>query len=430
MTHDVHFDGLVGPTHNYAGLSLGNKASTRHKGDQSNPREAALQGLKKMKLLADLGVPQFILPPQERPNRPFLRLLGIDSPEKAPPSLLIPALSASSMWAANSFVGAPSSDTQDGRVHIQVANLGWELHRSHEAFGTFHFLEKCLFPHPFVFKIHPPLPSSLFFSDEGGANHIRLVDKKGEGVHLFVYGREALRPTLPTSTRFPARQSLEASEATARQLQVFDRSLFVQQNPTAIDSGVFHNDVISFGGGSLLIAHEKGFLDQKTLLPLEEKGIEIKWIKESEMSLQEAVSTYFFNSQLFLLPQGGYGLIVPMEVLLEKKVKERLDRLIEETPAIKALFSINLNESMKNGGGPACLRNHLLLSDKELQSLPSSLKLTDTLYESLVNWVYAHYRDNLKPADLFDPLLWEESNHALDELTSLLGLGAFYDFQS
>ncbi|HAU21694.1 MAG TPA: succinylarginine dihydrolase, partial [Erythrobacter sp.] len=39
---EINFDGIVGPSHNYAGLSLGNLAATSHAGDISYPRAAAL----------------------------------------------------------------------------------------------------------------------------------------------------------------------------------------------------------------------------------------------------------------------------------------------------------------------------------------------------------------------------------------------------
>src|SRR4051794_41421658 len=73
---EVNFDGIVGPTHNYAGLSFGNVASQAHGGSVSHPREAALQGLAKMKFLHDLGVRQAVLPPQPRPDLGTLRRLG------------------------------------------------------------------------------------------------------------------------------------------------------------------------------------------------------------------------------------------------------------------------------------------------------------------------------------------------------------------
>ena len=41
---EINFDGLVGPSHNYAGLSIGNLASTRNAGQLSQPRRAALEG--------------------------------------------------------------------------------------------------------------------------------------------------------------------------------------------------------------------------------------------------------------------------------------------------------------------------------------------------------------------------------------------------
>ena len=73
---EVNFDGLVGLTHHYAGLSFGNEASTKHRFQVSNPRLAAKQGLLKMKALADAGFPQAVIPPHERPYIPVLRQLG------------------------------------------------------------------------------------------------------------------------------------------------------------------------------------------------------------------------------------------------------------------------------------------------------------------------------------------------------------------
>lgn len=73
---EANFDGIVGPTHNYAGLSRGNVASTSNQGAVSRPRDAALQGLAKAAALARLGIAQGWLPPQERPHVPTLRALG------------------------------------------------------------------------------------------------------------------------------------------------------------------------------------------------------------------------------------------------------------------------------------------------------------------------------------------------------------------
>jgi len=73
---EYNFDGLVGPTHNYGGLSVGNMASMAHEGAESNPRLAALEGLAKMRFVHELGVGQGILPPHERPSLVTLRSLG------------------------------------------------------------------------------------------------------------------------------------------------------------------------------------------------------------------------------------------------------------------------------------------------------------------------------------------------------------------
>jgi len=80
--YEVNFDGIVGPTHNYSGLSYGNVASMEHEKLISNPKEAALQGLQKMKFLMDLGLKQAVLPPQERPDIHTLRSLGFTGSDK------------------------------------------------------------------------------------------------------------------------------------------------------------------------------------------------------------------------------------------------------------------------------------------------------------------------------------------------------------
>lgn len=76
-SYEVNFDGLVGPTHNYGGLSYGNVASQSNSQQASNPREAARQGLAKMKALVDMGFKQGVLAPQERPDVAALRRLAL-----------------------------------------------------------------------------------------------------------------------------------------------------------------------------------------------------------------------------------------------------------------------------------------------------------------------------------------------------------------
>ena len=96
---EINFDGIVGPSHNYAGLSFGNLASTKNAGQVSQPRAAALQGIGKMRSNLALGLAQGIFLPHPRPNRAWLADLGT-SAEGAGRLLAANAMSASAMWAA------------------------------------------------------------------------------------------------------------------------------------------------------------------------------------------------------------------------------------------------------------------------------------------------------------------------------------------
>ena len=104
---EINFDGIVGPSHNYAGLSLGNLASTRNAGAVSQPRAAALQGLDKMRANVALGLAQGVFLPHPRPDRRWLAELGTTI-EEADPILAANALSASAMWAANAATVSPA----------------------------------------------------------------------------------------------------------------------------------------------------------------------------------------------------------------------------------------------------------------------------------------------------------------------------------
>ena len=191
MSLDVQFDGIPGPTHNYSGMSPGNLASEKHAGRVSNPREAALQGLAKMRALAARGIAQAVLPPHERPHVPTLRALGFHGNDhdivaraaRDAPGLLSACSSASAMWTANAATIAPSSDARDGRLHLVVANLASMLHRSLEAEQTARSL-RAIFRDASHFEVHDALPRHVDLGDEGAANHSRLRTSQGS-LHLF-----------------------------------------------------------------------------------------------------------------------------------------------------------------------------------------------------------------------------------------------------
>ncbi|WP_289103127.1 N-succinylarginine dihydrolase [uncultured Marinobacter sp.] len=443
-THAVeaNFDGLVGPTHNYAGLSWGNVASKSNVNAVSNPKEAALQGLAKMKKLADRGYVQAVLPPHERPHIPTLRALGfagsdrqvLEQAAQADPAILAAVSSASAMWTANAATVSPSADTADHRVHFTPANLSAKFHRSIEHRVTGRAL-KAIFTDESYFAHHPALPSVSHFGDEGAANHTRLCAGYGDpGVELFVYGQAAFNESAPAPVKYPARQTLEASRAIARLHGLDDRhAVFAQQNPAAIDAGVFHNDVIAVGNGSCLFYHELAFLDEGGVLSdirARLGGTELQPVRVSaaEVPIEDAVASYLFNSQLLNTPDGML-LAVPGECREVASVSRYLDSLLQQNGPITAVEVFDVKQSMRNGGGPACLRLRVVLSDEERRAINQGVVLTDALYERLTAWVNAHYRDELSQQDLADPMLLDEVRKALDELTGILGLGSIYDFQ-
>lgn len=438
---EANADGLVGPTHNFAGLSPGNFASAANQGATSNPRAAALEGLEKMARLAALGLPQFVLPPHERPDFAFLRAVGFGGSEAAAlaaaartaPELLAAATSASAMWAANAATVTPSADAADGRMHLTPANLLTNLHRSLEAPCTARALRRLL-PDPARFAVHDALPARPQFGDEGAANHVRLcAEEGGPGVNLFVYGRGAWEPWIG---RHPARQTREAFEAVVRR-HGCARAVFARQSRAAIEAGVFHNDVVCVGAGSTLLYHEAAFEATSAVradLRAAAAGLfepEFVAVSEAELSLAEAVSSYLFNSMLVRTPgEGRLTLVAPAEVEATPRARATAERLAGSNGPIGALVYVDVRQSMRNGGGPACLRLRLSLTEAELAAANGAQRFDADLHARLADWVRRRYRDRLSPADLADPALAEEVRAALDELTGLLDLGGgFYAFQ-
>ncbi|VVD65104.1 N-succinylarginine dihydrolase [Pandoraea soli] len=444
---EANFDGLVGPTHNYAGLSFGNVASANNANRVSNPREAALQGLAKMKALADLGYAQGVLPPQERPSVALLRTLGFSGNDRTvireaartAPELLGAACSAASMWTANAATVSPSADTADGRVHFTAANLCSKLHRAFEHETTSRVL-RTAFPDEARFAHHDALPGWPSLGDEGAANHTRLCGAYGErGVEFFVYGRDDLA-SAPVPRRFPARQTLQASQAVARLHGLAaDDVVFAQQHPDAIDAGVFHNDVIAVGNGNVLFCHARAFVDQAAVLAtLRERlaargtSLEVVEVGTDDVSIEDTVGSYLFNSQLLArapAADGGMSLVVPQECRERPAVWRFLESLVASGGPIRELHVFDLRESMRNGGGPACLRLRVVLTDDERKATHPGLWIDDARYATLTEWVKRHYRDRLALGDLADPALLDESRSALDDLTQLLDLGSLYSFQ-
>lgn len=443
MTVEVTFDALVGPTHSYAGLSPGNFAATGSRGQASHPRQAALQGLAKMRLVKKLGVAQALLPPAERPHLPTLRRLGFSGTDteviaqvaRHSPHLLAQACSSSSMWAANAATVAPSADTTDGRTHFVVANLATLFHRSIEADGTFEALAR-IFSDSRHFVVHRALPSHISFGDEGAANHMRLAAEHGSpGVHVFVYGRSAGETA--ELAQVPRRQARQASEAVARLFHLgAAKPLFVRQSRRAIEAGAFHNDVVATSNQGVLLYHEAAYEPEDAAMLLDVAAAELGGaltpicVREADLSLDDAVATYLFNSQILSLPGGGMALIAPAECEESATAKAVVESIVASSDnPLSAVHYVDMRQSMKNGGGPACVRLRVVLSEEERAAVHAPCFFEPGLDDKLTSWVARRYRETLLPEDLADPKLLEESRTALDELTRILGLGAMYDFQ-
>ncbi|QIQ85578.1 N-succinylarginine dihydrolase [Erythrobacter sp.] len=414
---EINFDGIVGPSHNYAGLSLGNIASASHRGDPSFPRAAALQGLAKMRgNLARLGVQGFFVP-LPRPNTALIERLALDGSED--PALRAAPWSASSMWTANAATVSPAPDTADGRCHLTPANLVTMLHRAQEWPDTKRQLDLA-FADRAHFAVHDPVPPT--FGDEGAANHMRLCESHGgPGVEVFVYGR-------PLSERgggrFPARQHEQASRLVARAHGLdAARCVFIEQNPEAIEAGAFHNDVVAVANERVLFVHERAFANRENAyeaIRAAFPALELVEVPASEVSLAEAIRTYLFNAQLPTLPDGTMALVVPEECRESASVWRYCERLMASNGPIREVIPVDVRQSMANGGGPACLRLRVVCDPARIDPR----FLLDEAKAERIERVIAHtWPEQIDPGDIGSEALAQQVVAARDALLDALDLG-------
>ena len=411
---EINFDGIVGPSHNYAGLSFGNLASTRNAGQASQPRAAALQGVDKMRANLALGLVQGIFVPQARPDRKWLEALGTTF-EQCEPTLAAAAMSASAMWAANAATVSPAPDTTDGRTHLTVANLRTMPHRSHEWPGTLAQLQLA-FGDRTHFAVHDPIPPA--FGDEGAANHMRLTPKHGErGLELFVYG--------VTGGAFPARQHLQASKGIAR-LHGLDpeRTLFVEQSEAAIAAGAFHNDVVAVANENVLFAHELAFADRAEVVAFCGRGLpsfELVEVAAAEVPIGDAIASYLFNAQLVTPPDGEMTLVVPTEARETPSVWSWIERHIAGNGPIRRVEVVDVRQSMANGGGPACLRLRVVADPG---TVDPRFIVDDAKLDRLAEVIRRTWPVEIDNADLQKPSLINDVEGARAALLEALELGA------
>jgi len=433
---EINIDGLIGPTHHFGGLGVGNLASLESQNQVSNPREAALEGIAKMELLSGLGVEQFYLPPLERPNWRWLESMGFAGQRQdvlrrcfdEAPNILSAAYSSAFMWTANAATVAPSCDTTDGRLHIVPANLCSNLHRGQEASERRDQL-RTMFPRISNSQVHEPLPSVVSLRDEGAANHMRLCDLNGQkAVHVFVHG--PMR-----GTKFMSRQTELASRRVANCLHLRNEDcIFVEQTAIAINAGVFHNDVIAMSNRNLMIYHEHAFAGSENAVELIRAKFLAKTgqsliafcVSESELALQEAVRTYLFNSQLVSLDSQnqnhGMKLICPSQCEASKPVQALLEEWIhDDANPIQRIRFLPLDQSMRNGGGPACLRLRATLSPDQVKSLGAAFRASDSRITKLNAIVKQEYPASLHYSDLARLDFAEHATTTTQAIASIIG---------
>jgi succinylarginine dihydrolase len=392
---EINFDGLIGPSHNYAGLSLGNLAAMRNAGRVSQPRTAALEGIQKMRSNLRLGLAQGLFVPHARPNRRWLAELGTEV-ETAGPELLANAMSASFMWAANAATVSPAPDTADGKCHLTVANLRSMPHRSHEWPATLAQL-RIAFRDKSAFAVHDPVPTA--FGDEGAANHMRLAPSHAApGVEIFVYG--------VSGGAFPARQHVEASRAIARRHRLNpDRTVFAAQSEEAISGGAFHNDVVAVANGPVLFAHEKAFADRDALVSacaMLVPDFELVEVPDAEVPLADAISSYLFNAQLVTPPDGQTTLIIPAEARETASVWGWIERHLAGNGAIRRVEVVDVRQSMANGGGPACLRLRVVADPA---TVDPRFIADEARLDTIEQLVSRHWPEQIDSTELANPAL-------------------------
>ncbi|WP_309643949.1 N-succinylarginine dihydrolase [Phenylobacterium sp.] len=421
-TVEINFDGLVGPTHNYAGLSPGNVASQSNFGETAYPRAAALQGLAKMRAVMDLGLTQGFLPPPLRPAAGALRAFGFAGSDdeilaraaSEDLALFRAVCSASSMWRANAATILSAPDTADGRVHMVTANLAGMLHRSFEGPET-HALLRRVFRDDTRFAVHPPLPSARHFGDEGAANHMRLASSHGAaGINVFAHGE--LR-----GGAFPERQSRRASEAVARLAGLAD-PLYALQNAKAVQAGAFHNDVVAVANESVLLTHPDAFEDAQGLYAaLHGRLPNLQVVETRGISLADAIGSYLFNSQLVTLPDGAMALVLPIEAQENAAVWTEVERIVAAKNPISRAFVVDVRESMRNGGGPACLRLRVPVDEAAKAGIDPRYLLDEARWERLMRTVEVHWPEAVAPGDLANPDLWAQARAAHAALEQATG---------
>jgi succinylarginine dihydrolase len=288
-------------------------------------------------------------------------------------------------------------------------------HRSHEWTATLAQL-RIAFADP-AFAVHEPVPAP--FGDEGAANHMRLAaSHDAPGIEVFVFGI--------AGGPFPARQQLDASKAIARGHRLDPaRTLFFQQSDAAIAAGAFHNDVVAVANERTLFAHEQAFADRDGFYARLREAmpdVEIVEVPADRVSLTDAIQSYLFNAQLVSTAGGVQTLTVPGETRDNPRVWAWLQDYVAGNGPIRAIQTVDVRESMANGGGPACLRLRVVADPATVD--PRFLVDAATL-DGIAGVVEAHWPKAIAFDAIGNPALVAEieaARHALLEHLNIVEL--------
>ncbi len=444
---EVNIDSLPGPTHHFGGLGVGNLASLEHRGKASSPRAAALQSLDKAQRVSDTGTPQFLWLPPVRPNLNLLRMVGFEGSEsevvaragEESPELLSAAFSGAFLWTANAGTITSAMDSSDQRYHFTPANLISSLHRFTETAERGVAMQNMFSSQSSQrassqirssLVSHSALPCIVPLRDEGAANHMRLSDATGNNaINVFVYGAEAFE-----RSKFLPRQTLQCCQAIARQHRLApENTFFVAQKPEAIAAGAFHNDVVATSHYGFLLFHEDAFEDVgESLTPivdryqaLTKRRLTLREVKSSELPLEDAVSSYLFNSQI-VGTADNMTIFCPQQCKTVQAASAVVDSLLHDgdNPIRRAEF-VELDQSMAGGGGPACVRLRVPITrELEQAGWGDNYRLTPQRSEALRLAIEAHYPMRLTLSELGSGDFIAEAHRAREAVYAAMGLSS------
>ncbi len=251
------------------------------------------------------------------------------------------------------------------------------------------------------------------------------------GFHVFVYGDA---DNSPRPSRHLARQTLAACQAVAR-LHRLDpaRTFFLQQHPAAIDAGVFHNDVIATSHKNLLLMHEQAFLNAEPELARLASAFEqatgtalqVVMVRQEQLSLEDAVKSYLFNSQL-LTPSGdGSAMTMICAAQCERmpQVRDLIDGWIAlSSHPISDVRYVSLDQSMSGGAAPRLFAIAIALPASAIDRFAPSYRLTAHRAAQLAELITDFYPSELTWETLASPeniLCYEKATMPWDRCSML-----------